>query len=76
MKRILNDLSELAILFGHATTLVLQTTFVVAVLLAPIFVAMKLAGKHNSMFLGISIIIISYSILYLGIKSAGYLEKE
>ena len=76
MNRILNDLSEIAILFGHATTLMLQVTFVVTVLLAPIFIAMKVASKYNSMPAGILIILASYSILYLGFKSSGALDQE
>jgi hypothetical protein len=76
MKRILNDLSEIAILFGHATTLMLQVTFVITVLLAPIFIAMKVASKYNSMPAGILIILASYSILYLGFKSSGALDQE
>ena len=76
MKRLLNDLSELTILFGHATTLMMQVIFVVTVLLAPIFIAMKVASRHNSMLAGISIILASYSILYLGLKRSGALDKE
>lgn len=76
MKRIINELSEIAILFGHATTLMLQVTFVITVLLAPIFIAMKVSSRHNSMLVGILIILTSYSILYLGCKKSGALDKE
>ena len=74
MKRIVNDLSEIAILFGHATTLMLQVTFVIAILISPLFVAMKVAG--NSMLAGTLIILASYAILFLGLKSTGALDKE
>ena len=76
MKRIINDLTEIAILFGHATTLMLQVTFVVAVLISPIFIAMKVAGNYNSMLAGTLIILASYTILFLGFKSTGALDKE
>ena len=76
MKRILNDLTELSFLIGHVTTLMLQVTFVVAVLLMPIFLAMKVASNYNSMSAGILIILASYTILFLGCKSSGVLNKE
>lgn len=76
MKRILNDLTELSFLLGHVTTLMLQVIFVVAVLLSPIFLAMQVASNYNSMITGISIILASYTILFLGCKSSGVLDKE
>lgn len=76
MKRILNDLTELSFLLGHITTLMLQVIFVVAVLLSPIFLAMQVASNYNSMIAGISIILASYTILFLGCKSSGVLDKE
>jgi len=76
MKRIINDLTKFSFLLGHVTTLMLQVTFVIAILISPIFIAMKVAGNYNSMLAGTLIILASYTILFLGFKSTGALDKE